>query len=84
VVLAGTDFSEEFIASIIGVERISDVGTILAVIRNCRVLLMLVVTRATRSHIPEDGTLHSHGRENNKFYFIINYITTKLLRTTIQ
>jgi hypothetical protein len=29
-----------------------------------------VHTRATRRHIPEDGILHSHRRENLKFYKI--------------
>jgi hypothetical protein len=29
---------------------------------------MSVLTSATRPHIPEDGILHSHGRENFKSY----------------
>jgi hypothetical protein len=28
----------------------------------------LVITRATRRNIPEDGVLHSHRRENLKSY----------------
>jgi hypothetical protein len=28
--------------------------------------------RATRRHIPEDGTLHSHRRENLKSYIALN------------
>jgi hypothetical protein len=30
-----------------------------------------VLTRATRHHIPEDGVLHSHCRENLKFYIAL-------------
>jgi hypothetical protein len=30
-----------------------------------------VLTRATRRHIPEDGNLHSHRRENLKSYIAI-------------
>jgi hypothetical protein len=29
---------------------------------------MSVLTRSTRRHIPEDGILHSHRRENLKYY----------------
>jgi hypothetical protein len=31
-----------------------------------------VLIRATRRNIPEDGILHSHRRENFKFYTIMN------------
>jgi hypothetical protein len=30
-----------------------------------------VLTRATRGHIPEDGILHSHRRENLKSYIVL-------------
>jgi hypothetical protein len=30
-----------------------------------------VITRATRRNIPEDGILHSHRRENLKFYIAL-------------
>jgi hypothetical protein len=32
---------------------------------------MLVLTRATRRNIPEDGILHSHCRENLKSYIAL-------------
>jgi hypothetical protein len=32
---------------------------------------MSVLTTATRRHIPEDGVLHSHRRENLKFYIAL-------------
>jgi hypothetical protein len=30
-----------------------------------------VLTTAARRHIPEDGILHSHRRENLKFYILL-------------
>jgi hypothetical protein len=51
VALVRTDVSEECIASIIRVERISRRGIMLAV-------------RATPSNLPEGGIRHSHRREN--------------------
>jgi hypothetical protein len=35
-----------------------------------------VFTRATRRHIPEDGILHSHRRENLKSYIALTGWTT--------
>jgi hypothetical protein len=32
-------------------------------------------TRSTRRHIPEDGILHSHRRENLKTYILFNYFS---------
>jgi hypothetical protein len=58
VALVRTDVSEERVASIIRVTRIDEVGT-LSVTRNRSTL---------RSHIPEDGILHNHRRENLKSY----------------
>jgi hypothetical protein len=50
----GTDISEELSTSIIRVTRIGELGTMLAVTSN----------QHTLHHIPEDGILHSHRREN--------------------
>jgi hypothetical protein len=57
-----SDVTEECVVSIIRVERISDLETL---------ALTLVLTRATQSHIPEDGILHSDGRENIKSHVIL-------------
>jgi hypothetical protein len=66
--LVKTDVSEELSASIIRVTRIGKLGTTLAVTSNRRTLQRntSVLTRATRSNIPEDGILHSHCRDNLK------------------
>jgi hypothetical protein len=63
--LVRTDVSEERSASIIRVTRIHELGT-LAVTSNRHILLRntMVLTRATRRNILEDGILHSHRREN--------------------
>jgi hypothetical protein len=37
---------------------------------------MSVLTTATRGNIPEDGILHSHCRENLKFYMVLNRLST--------
>jgi hypothetical protein len=56
------DVSEEHIASIIRVERISEVGTTLAITTeaHCEEMLTPVLTRASWRHMSEDGILHSH------------------------
>jgi hypothetical protein len=83
VALVRTDVLEDLSASIIRVTRIGDLGTTLAVTSNRRTLrrntktLMLkalstsetsVLTTATRRNILEHGILHSHRRENLKYY----------------
>jgi hypothetical protein len=40
-----------------------------------------VLTRATRRNIPEDGVLHSHHRENLKFYISILDVYSKQKHT---
>jgi hypothetical protein len=44
----------------------------------------LVLTKITLCNIPEDGILHSHGRENLKSYMILELFETQKspLRTT--
>jgi hypothetical protein len=57
VALVGTDVSEERIASIVKVNRVSEIG-ILGETGNCR-------------HIPKDGILDSHCRENLRSYIAL-------------
>jgi hypothetical protein len=68
---------------IIKVKRISELGTTVAVTFRSSLFRftlmmeaihsseMLVLTRVTRRHIPEDRILHSHGRENLKSYIAL-------------
>jgi hypothetical protein len=51
VSLVRKDVSEERVSSIIGVGRINEIGTTLAVTS---------IKRATRRHIPEDGNLYGN------------------------
>jgi hypothetical protein len=67
VVLVRSDVSEELSASFIGVTRIGEVGTTLAVTSNRRTLRR----NTTRRNIPEDTILHSHLRENLKSYIAL-------------
>jgi hypothetical protein len=68
VALVRTDVSEELSASFIGLTRIGELGTTLAVTSNRHTLRRntealspfetLVLTRGTRRNIPEDTILH--------------------------
>jgi hypothetical protein len=66
------DISDERIASIIRVERISELGATIRVTRNWSTQRKnkSPLIRATRRHISEDGILHIHRRENFKLYII--------------
>jgi hypothetical protein len=89
VAFVRTDVSVERIASIIRVERISELGTVLQLLVTVNVVpssliistVMMettrssetsVLTRVTRRHIPEDGTLQytSHSENNTECYEI--------------
>jgi hypothetical protein len=87
VALVRTDVSEELSASFIRMTKIGELGTTLAVSINRRTLrkntLMReaqsssktsVLTRATRRNNPADTILHSHCRENLKFYIVYTYL----------
>jgi hypothetical protein len=76
VAVLRTDVSEEYVASITRVERSGELGTTLAVQLASVTLIMEAIhssvtsflARATWRNIPENGILHSHRRENLKFY----------------
>jgi hypothetical protein len=70
VVRVRTDILEESIASIIRVERISELGTTLAVTSNRSTLQRTFSspTIATWLHIPEDGIFHSLHHEKLNSY----------------
>jgi hypothetical protein len=67
--LVRSDVSEESIASIFRVEKSASKEPAWACSSVCE---MSVRTRSTRRHIPEDGILNSHRRENLKSY-VTNY-----------
>jgi hypothetical protein len=82
--LTRTDVSDEIVASIYRVQIISELGTMLTVTSRLVHLIIsalkmdaiyssvtLVLTRATWRHIPEDGILQSHCRENLKSYIAL-------------
>jgi hypothetical protein len=68
VALERTNVSEERIAYIMRLRRIGELGTTLAVNSNRSTQRSVVLTRATRRHIPEDDILHSHCRGNLQSY----------------
>jgi hypothetical protein len=74
VVLVRTGVSDERSASIIRLTRIGELGITSAVTSNRRTLRSSdtpVLTRATRRHIPEEGILQTHRRENLKSYIAL-------------
>jgi hypothetical protein len=64
-----THVSEERIATIIMVERISELRTMMT--KAIHSSEMSVLTTATRRNIPESGIFHSHRRENLKSYIAL-------------
>jgi hypothetical protein len=64
VAIVRTDVSEEPSASFVRVTRIGELGTTPAITTNRRTLRR----NTTRRNIPEDTILHSHRRENLKYY----------------
>jgi hypothetical protein len=43
-------------------------------------LRRVVLTRATRRNVPEDTILHSHRRENIKYYYFMTPLTTSVIQ----
>jgi hypothetical protein len=83
VALVIIDVSEERVASIFRVVQCGSVCYTANVVPSSLILSTLVrkatcssgtsvLTRATRRHIPEDGILHSHHRENLEAYTALN------------
>jgi hypothetical protein len=87
VSLINTDVSEERIDSIISTERISELGTTLAVTSNWRMQMMEAIgsfetsglRTATRRHIPEDSIFLTVYYIQNKYIYVSKKATCILL-----
>jgi hypothetical protein len=92
VAVVRTDVSEEHSATILFLRIVLQLLVTANVVPSSLILSILmmeemrfsetsVFTRATRLHIPEDGIVHSHRRENPKSYVVLRLFKDVVLCT---